>query len=395
MTTAITVSDMERLGSFRATEASETAIYSGDGTRAGTRAGNPEYERRFDEALNIYARAMHGNRMDVWRFQEAMSRSDFTYLFADILQRSMLGSYAEWPTMWNSIARRGSRIDFRTGRAFTLDGAEGALSKVEELKEYPSKAVTDGKYDYAVEKYGSRIGISWESIINDDLGQLRDLPNRLAKSARMTEEKFATSLYAGASGPDGTFFATGHANKMTAALSTGSLQAAMALIWAQTDTDGNPIYTGKLRLVVPPALAITAHNILNATEIWAATGGGDGTGNNQMRSQNWVPQSIAETVSNPWLPIVSSTANGNTSWYLFAEPSVGRPAMEVGFLRGNEAPALFVKSPNAQRVGGGLIAPEDGDFDTDSVDYKVRHVVGGTMMEYRAAVASDGTTAAL
>lgn len=386
---------LERLGSFRADEATETTIFAGDGARAGRRAGNPEYERRFDEALAIYARAMHGNRQDVWRFQEAMSRSDFQYLFADILQRSVLGTYTEWPSTWQTIARRGSRIDFRNGRAFTLDGAEAALPKVQELKEYPSRNVVDGKYDYAVEKYGSRIGISWEAIINDDLGQLRDLPDRLAKAARMTEEKFATSLYAGVSGPDATFFATGHANHMTAALSTGSLQEAMRLIWAQTDPDGNPIYTGKLRLVVPPALAITAHNILNATEIWAASGGGDGTGTNQLRSQNWVPQSIAETVTQPWLPLLATTANGNTSWYLFADPGVGRPAMEVGFLRGNEAPSLFVKSPNAQRVGGGLISPEDGDFDTDSVDYKVRHVVGGVLMDYRAAVASDGTTAAL
>jgi hypothetical protein len=387
----IELMEMERLGSFQ----SGSNVFAGDGARAGNQAGNPIYEAAFDQALAIYTAALHGNRMDVWRFQEAMSRSDFQYLFADILQRSVLGSYLEWPSIWSTIAKRGTRVDFRTGRAFTLDGAEGALSKVEELKEYPNRKVVDGKYDYSVDKYGAKIGISWESIINDDLGELRSLPERLAKAARMTEEKFAASLYGGASGPDGTFFSSGHANKMTAALSTGSLQAAMALIWAQKDVDGNPIFTGQLRLVVPPALTITAKNILNATEIWAATGGGDGTAVNQLRAQNWVPQEIAQAVTNPWLPILATSANGDTSWYLFADPGVGRPAMEVGFLRGNEVPALFVKEPNSRRVGSGIIGPEDGDFDTDSIDYKVRHVVGGTMMEYRAAVASDGTTAAL
>lgn len=383
----------ERLGTFRASEAS--SLFRGDGVQAGRRAGNPEYEARLDEAMDLWTAALHGNRYDILLFQEAMSRSDFQFLFADILQRTTLGTYAEWPMIWSTIARRGVRNDFRIGRAFTLDGAEGALPKVAEYKEYDDSSVTDGKYDYAVEKYGRKIKISWESIVNDDLDNLRSLPDRLAKAARMTEERFASTLYAGASGPDGTFFASGHGNKMTAKLSTGSLQEALRLAWAQRDADGNPIFTGQMRLVVPPALTITAKNILNATEIWAATGGGDGTGANQMRAQNWVPQEIAQSVTNPWLPILATSANGDTSWYLFSDPGVGRPAMEVGFLRGQEAPALFVKAPNAQRVGGGMLAPEDGDFDTDSVEWKVRFCVGGTTMEPKAAVASDGTTDAL
>jgi hypothetical protein len=99
---------------------------------------------------------------------------------------------------------------------------------------------------------------------------------------------------------------------------------------------------------------------------------------------------ISELIINPWLPIVSTT-NGNTSWYLFADPGVGRPAVEVGFLRGNESPALFVKSPDAVRVGGGSVSPEEGDFDTDGINYRVRHVFGGVLMEPKAAFASNGT----
>lgn len=384
---------MERLGSFRAADG-VSAIFRGEG-RLVRGQEDARYMAAFDEALGMYDRLLHGNRRDIFAFSEAMSTSDFQYLFADIIQRSALGMYAEWTPVWDKVAKRGSRLDFRTGRAFVLDGAEAALPKVKELADYTSRAVTDGKYDYAVEKYGATIGVSWESWINDDLEQLRTLPERLSKGARMTEEKFATTLYAGASGPDATFFSSGHANLMTAKLSTGSLQEAIRKIYAQTDADGNPVFTGRLRLVVPPALEITALNILNATQIWAATGGGDGTGNDQMQVQNWVPQKVAEAVTNPWLPIVSSSANGDTSWYLFADPGVGRPAMEVGFLRGNEAPSLFVKSPNAMRVGSGLINPEEGDFDNDGIEWKIRHVLGGTTMEYRAALASSGTTAAL
>jgi hypothetical protein len=64
--------------------------------------------------------------------------------------------------------------------------------------------------------------------------------------------------------------------------------------------------------------------------------------------------------------------------------------MEVGFLRGHDTPELFMKSPNSIRVGGGVVGAEDGSFETDGVDYKVRHVVGGTLMEPKAAYASKG-----
>ena len=101
---------------------------------------------------------------------------------------------------------------------------------------------------------------------------------------------------------------------------------------------------------------------------------------------------ITELIVNPWLPIITTTGTvGNTAWYLFADPNeVGRPAFEIGVLRGHDTPELFVKEPNAMRVGGGPVAAEDGDFDTDGINYKVRHVIGGTLMEPKVAVASPG-----
>jgi hypothetical protein len=53
-----------------------------------------------------------------------------------------------------------------------------------------------------------------------------------------------------------------------------------------------------------------------------------------------------------------------------------------------------MKSPNAVRIGGGGVNPMDGDFDTDSIRYRVRHVLGGTLAEYKSAMASKGTAGA-
>lgn len=399
MSTA-TLQTLSQEGLYTAgTEGAATArIYEGDGTSLSARiakrrkSANPQYRAHLLEAQALYGRVLRGDNRARMDFVEAMSTSDFSFLFGDIIDRQMLAKYQSAPVQWDMVARRGRVRDFRTVKRFTLDGGEAVLTAVKQQGEYPAASLTDGDYTYSVGKYGRRIPLDWETMLNDDLDAFRDIPDRLGNASRRSEEKFATDLYAGTTGPDGTFFASGHSNIVTAnpVLSVSALQTAYTVLAAQVDTDGAPIYINGTVLVVPPALEVVANNIINATEILAAAGGGDGTGTDQVRAVNWMRNKVKVMV-NPWLPIISSSSNGNTSWYLFSDPSVGRPAMEVGFLIGHEVPELFQKTPNAVRVGGGLIAPEDGDFDTDSVEWKVRHVFGGTLMDYRAAVASNGS----
>lgn len=386
---------LELLETLRAEDASVSRLFGDAGTSVRRiRRDSPKYKRMLAEAAELVEGVYNGRR-PTYHLQEAMSVDDFPLLFGDILDRQLLGMYAEWPTQWSMIARRSTVRDFRTVNRFVTDGAEAVLSSVPPGSEYPEAAISEARYQYAVSKYGRRVPLLWETWINDDLDGLKSIPERLAKAARMSEEKFVTGLYASSTGPNGTFFSSGNKNIVTTgtlnpAFSITALEAAFPVIWAQRDADGNPIFTGPLRLVVPPALAVQARNVLNSTEIRIASGSGSST--NQIIAKNWMAGEITELIVNPWLPIVSTT-NGNTSWYLFADPGVGRPAVEVGFLRGNETPALFVKSPDAMRVGGGSVSPEEGDFDTDGINYRVRHVFGGTLMEPKAAFASNGTNA--
>lgn len=381
---------LPHLESVRAEDASFSRLFGGEGTSVrSVRRDNPRYQRSLLEAAKLYEGVLAG-RVKMHRLEEAMSTSDFPLLFGDIIDRQMLGRYAEWPSVWERFLKRSTVRDFRTVSRFALDGAEGALSKVRPGSEYPEGKVDESRYQYAVEKYGRRLPFLWETFVNDDLDALRDMPARLAKAARVTEERFATDLYAGTTGPDGTFFASGNANVITSnpALTVASLQTALTILSKQKDADGNPIMFEQLYLVVPPALAVIANNIINATEIRQAAGSSSGSAD-LITARNWMSGQF-EVVINPWLPIISTT-NGDTSWYLFGSPMLGRPAAEVGFLRGHESPEIFLKTPNAVRVGGGPVQAEDGDFDTDGINYKVRHVVGGVLMDPKAAVASNGT----
>lgn len=399
------LSSLGQLGTYTAGQetASTERILGTEGvslSRRTRRAASQEHRRNLKHLARIYEGVIEGDRRAMLLFQEAMSRADFSYLFGDIIDRQLLAAYQTRPVQWPAYAKKGTVRDFRKVRRYTLDGGEAVLDAVKELAPYPVRKVADGFYEYSVGKFGDQIAISWEDVVNDDLDALTDLPTRLGIAARRTQERFAAALFSGSSGPNSTFFSAGNFNIITTAvvgstvtpnppLSIGALQLAMQVLGQQKDTDGGPIYVEGVTLVVPPALEVVANNIINATEILAASGGGVGSGQDQLRVTNWM-RSRVNVVVNPWLPIVNTTS-GNTSWYLFADPNVGRPAMEIGFLAGHDTPELWVKSPNAQRIGGGPVAPEDGDFEHDAIQYRVRMVLGGTLMDFRSSVASNGT----
>lgn len=396
---------LDQIRTWNASEASERTLFAGDGANLSTRLrtarrhNDPRYIEQLAEVAELYGQVLDGNRWSTMRFTEAMSTSDFSFLFADILDRQILAKYQSAPVTWDRIAKRGRVRDFRTVKRFVVNGGESILSPVKELAEYPAAAVTDAAYTYSVAKYGRRIGLSWETLINDDLDAFADIPDRLGNAARRSEERFVTALFAAASGPNGTFFSSGNKNIITSgtlnpALSITALQNAFTVLASQLDTDGAPIVIEAVTLVVPPALEVPALNILNATEIITAQGSGGASSDpgrvDRLTAVNWMRNKV-QLVVNPWLPLVSSTANGSSSWYMFANPSIGRPAMEVGFLVGHETPDLFAKQPNATRIGGGGIAPEDGDFESDSIDWKIRHVFGGTLIDPKMAFASNGS----
>jgi hypothetical protein len=196
-------------------------------------------------------------------------------------------------------------------------------------------------------------------------------------------------------GPDAGLFKVGFNNILTGnpELSIESLQAAMTQLSKQVDFDGEPILVDVVTLVIPPALRVVAENIINATEIWATNMGG--TDDQKLRVANWMKNGINLQVE-PWIPFIATKKNGDTSWFLFGSPSDGRPALEIGFLRGNEEPALYERLPTARRVGGG-----GGDamesFEDDSRAWRVRHVIGGTQLTgtggTKATIASNGSKA--
>lgn len=382
---------LELIETIRAEEASVQRLFGaeGRGTRHVTRG--PEYQKRLAEAVALVADVIQGKRPTHY-LKEAMTTSDFPYLFGDILDRQLLAAYRETPQTWPNIAKRSTVRDFRTVKRFGVYGGDTILDEVPEMHEYPlSKINEDTPYTYAVKRYGRKMPFSWQTMINDDLDALKDIPERFGRASRRSEEYFVTGLFVDANGPHASFYTGGNANIVTSnpVLSLAALQTAMEIISKQTDQNGNPIFIETVELVIPPALEVTALNYLNALQIEMTEKGG--TSGRKLTVENWMKTKFRVN-KNAYIPIVASSANGHTSWFLFANPDAEHPALEVGFLRGHEEPEIFMKAPNASRIGGGMNAM-DGDFDTDSIEYKVRHVFGGCRMDPKMTVASNGSGA--
>lgn len=384
---------LDVIETLKQNEASVKRLFEGEGVRPRSNAGSPKYMKQLLEAAKLVARVSKGT-LPFHYFTEAMSTSDFPLLFGDLVDRQILAAYQEVPTTWQAFVRKQIHRDFRPHKLYKPDNAGGTpLERVHELEEYPEASLEEGtEQSYSVKKYGRRMPFSWEAFINDNMDMFREIPSRLGRAARRTEERFAVELFVSSTGPIDPFYSAGNDNLIVNPLSIAGLQAGLTKLTEQTDDDGNPIAVEAAMLVIPTGLEITAQNILNATEFEmdaSGFGGFGGSGNGRFKAVNWLRNRV-RVVVNPYLSIINET-NGATAWYLFAEPNNGRPALQMGFLQGHEQPETFIKDPNARRVGGGAVNPEEGDFDTDSIEYKIRHVLGGTRVDPKSTVASTGT----
>jgi hypothetical protein len=273
---------------------------------------------------------------------------------------------------------------------YAIDGGQGLLEEVKEYAPYPETSFLETPYAVSVKKYGRRYGLSFEIMIQDDLGAFNDRPQLMAVGARRSEEWLATTMMCDINGPHAGFFNAPNANLATGPLTIKNLQIALSKLKSAVDKDGQPIIIDMVHLVTTPGNEIIARNILGANQLRIndATGGGDaGT---FMYTDNWMAGKLALSI-NPYIKYVASSC-ATEPWFLVASTSDGsvRPAFMFAFLRGRRQPQLWVKDPDAILLGGGDSSPAEGSFDNDSIDYKLRHIFGAAQGDPKAAVASFG-----
>ena len=308
----------------------------------------------------------------------------------DVLDRMLLARFREVPQVWRSFTKVSRPLrDFRTVRRVAADGLEGQYQLITEDEGVKYAGMSETGYTYAPDLYGLATKLSFRMIMNDDLDAFDSIPDRLGRGGRRSIAKFVTSLYVDSSGPHASLFTAG-VNQLTnnPDLAIDSLGTAMQTFLGLLDADSEPIEKMGIVLVTGPGLAVTAKNLINQLTVDVTQVGG--VSGQTVRVNNWIVGGLTHVID-PYIPIIDTT-NGATDWFLFANPNEDRPALEVGFLTGFEEPALYQKAPNTQRVGGGL-DPMAGDFYSMASEYKGVMGYGGTRMDTKSVVGSNGSNA--
>lgn len=337
--------------------------------------------------------------------EEAHSTSDFPAAFKAVTQRAFMGEYEQIQTVYTQYTRQYNVNNLRpqefysfmpdvstnieeNGGVATVTEHPGGLARIPELTEYPTITFVASETSFGVAKYGNRAIFSFEMLLNDEWGVLETLPNQLAQLARNNEDIVATEVLASESGPNAKFFNAQNGNLIAGnpALSIEALENAMAEVRTRTFA-GNPVFVSNFSLMVPPALEAEARRLLGVTafEITDPVNGTYTYAN---------PVSGINLIVNPWLPLIDKSANVNTTWYLLPTGSQGvRPAVVFSKLRGRETPELRMANATGVALGGGAVAPRDGSFLNDDIEFRVRQFVGAAGIAYETTAVSNGSGA--
>ena len=394
------------------------------------RVSEEEHSYRMRQITDAWRQVEEGGSRGLIDIMEQMDSSTFQFYMGDVLDRRTYMKYDRMRGNWRPYVREDASIrDFRQVERYWMHGGAETAPFLQENEQYSYDAVSGDHVGYRLAKYGKLFGITWEALINDDLGLLRDFPERLAESAANTESRFVTGLYADSGGPldsgDQAAFRTttaasadssgnptragqtGIANFLranadigtadNAPISLDALRAAAHQLRTQRvfeDDDDLPINVGRLHLVIPQRLEVVVRHPFSARELRQGVVGTPNTaysGSQEYEAiyANDIPSMFRLHV-NPWLDVLDPNGKG---WYVFAYPGNSHPPLEVGYLRGHRRPRIFMRAMDAVRVGGGMgsgDAGRNGGFDNDTMDYKMRGVFGGVVRDRRMMLASKG-----
>lgn len=342
------------------------------------------------EARRLFESAANGSHAAIARVQEAMTTSDFPILLGVSYGRELLTEYQGIAPVWQKFSARAENPDFRERSLVDILGGIAGLDIVPEATEYPARALTESERKFKVRKRGAVIPLTWETFINDELGAFKNLPNRLAISARETEDIVTVDalLNPARNGLNTDFFKAANGNAPTTLpLTRENVRAALAQIKARKVDGDRPLTFGaeKPVLMVPQALEEKAIAITAATTIRYKDGDG-----NEVEETNALGSQVTVVV-NPWLDVRNVGAKAATTWFILPAPSAPRKGLVTVFLRGHVNPDLRVKSDAGARPGGGLISPEEASFNDDTVSYRVRHVTDASPLDPTLTYASTGS----
>ncbi|EPA95260.1 prohead protease/major capsid protein fusion protein [Pseudomonas sp. G5(2012)] len=303
------------------------------------------------------ARAALGCDRQAVRAAGMHSTSDFPLLLGSTVNRTLRDAYTNAPQTWRPLGRQTTVPDFRAVTRAAL-GDIAALEQVKEHGEYKYGTLSEDGAPIKVAKFGKIIALTWETIVNDDLGALTRIPAALGNAAAATESNVVWALLLGNPNfTDGTpFFHADHGNLAASggAINTTTLAAARAAMRKQKSKAGEFLNLAPEYLVVGPDKELEAY---------------------QFTSSVYVPAKNADIndVRNASLNVIVDARITGNQWYLYAAPGAV-DTFEYAYLEGEQ----------------GVFTETREGFEVDGMEIKARLVFGAANIDYRGAYKNPG-----
>ena len=383
-----------------------------------------QYVAKTRAAVKLIEDVQHGRGgiMSRARLLEAISYDDFNYIMQDIIYRKMLEKWAIPDSPYENWSKEIKVPTMqRPGKMFTLDGIETPIPLVHPGEQPTLRSPYDSGIAVRPYKYMADVELLWETMLEDDLNALSDIPSRLTNAIKATKGRINTGTYADSGGfkdsAGDPFHATNNDkilnptlaaanpklvdNKLkannqfgvavNAPLTLPAIQAARTQVSKFLSPDGNPIDVKTMHLVLGNGLAEIARNVLGAQSYQMERAGGleNGAGTNDGFVRMTVSRDTISGLNlhvDPYLHVVVSGGVADTMWMMVADKNIARPMFAHCLLAGHEMPIVQRRVPNYRGVGQN----NGQNVDWISTGFRCGFIYGTQWGDARGAIASNG-----
>jgi phage head maturation protease len=282
------------------------------------------------------------------------STGDFPAILANVANKSLRSGYEAAPQTFRPIVREVELSDFKMVDRVQIGDAPKLL-KVAEGGEFKRGTVGEAKESYKLETFGRVVGVTRQTIINDDLGAFTRIPELFGREAADLESDLVWGIFnENVAMSDGiALFHADHGNLGAGAeISVDSLAAAEEAMLEQTSAQGRKLAIRPQFLIVRPRRKVRAQQVLGAI---TANKAGDV---NPFQGQ---------------LQMLVEPRLAGDAWFLAASPSQ-IDTIELAYLSGARGLQTFTRE----------------GFDIDGVEIKVRMDVAAKAVDHRGFFKNAG-----
>lgn len=322
--------------------------------------------QHFDSANNVEAllKAAFGQNQPL-RASGGFSTFSLPGILSNSMNKFLEVYFMHVEQAWRPITKIRPVRDFKQISSYALTG-DMQYEQIGPTGELPHGTLSEETYNNQAKTYGRMLAITRNDIINDDLGALEQVPQRLGRGGALKiNDIFWTEFM-----DNSSFFTAGRGNYddgTDTVLDIDGLTNAETLFFNQTDPDGKPLGVMPKILLVPPGHNAEASNLMQSTQ-YRDTTANTKFGTNNPHAGKW------SVVMSTYLANSSYTGNSALAWYLLADP-MDMPVIELCFLNGRDMP---------------IVESADANFNTLGIQVRAYHDFGVAKQEYRGGVKMKG-----